>query len=159
MNNSTFKIFTIFICGQSEGRACMYLCCPSVRPIKKLEMARNHFILWFSMAKSSVSTKSPGEHSLLWINDCLQKNHNEKYTQIAWTIVKKKIFLCFETRNQYALNCSPKHDTTLLVFWIFQNFWFHLMTRGWRIKTLISNMMTDLASMQVKVTVYSVCRM
>lgn len=24
------------------------------------------------------------------------------------------------------------------------------MTRGWRIKTLISNMMTDLASMQVK---------
>lgn len=60
----------IFICGQSEGRACMYLCCPSVRPIKKLEMARNHFILRFSVAKSSVSTKSPGEHSFLWIDDC-----------------------------------------------------------------------------------------
>lgn len=81
MNNSTFKIFTIFICGQSEGRACMYLCCPSVRPIKKLEMARNHFILRFSVAKSSVSTKSPGEHSFLWIDDCLQKNQNERHTR------------------------------------------------------------------------------
>lgn len=87
MNNSTFKIFTIFICGQSEGRACMYLCCPSVRPIKKLEMARNHFILRFSVAKSSISTKSPGEHSFLWIDDCLQKNQNEKdihVTYINW---------------------------------------------------------------------------
>lgn len=119
MNNSTFKIFTIFICGQSEGRACMYLCCPSVRPIKKLEMARNHFILWFSMAKSSVSTKSPGEHSLLWINDCLQKNHNEKYTQIAWTIVKKKKFYVLKQEINMPLTV---HLSMIQPCWYFEFF-------------------------------------
>lgn len=115
MNNSTFKIFTIFICGQSEGRACMYLCCPSVRPIKKLEMARNHFILRFSVAKSSVSTKSPGEHSFLWIDDCLQKNQNEKdihVTYINWNC----------TLMPLLKSCQFEYEDTSTVLQMYFNF-------------------------------------
>lgn len=74
------QTLTHFTDGKGAGIASVDLGCTTPWKVKQLHQARYHLILLLCMAQSAVATKTPGEDSLLGVQDQLQGEETQTGT-------------------------------------------------------------------------------